>query len=75
MITGKHIKAARAVLGIGVRDLATMSGVAMATVVHFETGGQSYSSTVAKLQRALEKQGIEFLNSGRPGIRWKPDNL
>lgn len=70
MITGKHIKAARAVLGIGVRDLAAMAGVSMSTVAAFEGGRQAYSSTLTKLQRTLEAEGIEFLDSP-PGIRWR----
>ena len=28
------------------------------------------STNLEKVQRALEGEGIEFLNSGRPGVRW-----
>lgn len=70
MITGKHIKAARAVLGIGSQELADMAGVSINTVLHFERGGTAYGTTIGKMQVALEERGIEFLGTGKPGIRW-----
>ncbi len=72
MITGKHIKAARAVLGLGVRELADMADVSFNTVSRFERGAADTTvSTATRMQRALEAEGIEFLNTGSPGIRWK----
>ena len=71
MITGRHIKTARAALGLGVRELAAMAGVSLNTVSHFERGGMAMSGTVTKLTAVLEAEGIEFLNTGSPGIRWR----
>ena len=70
MLTGRHIKAARVVLGWGVRELAGKAGIGAKTVTRFENGGDIRKSTLDKLQLTLEAEGIEFLDSGRPGIRW-----
>lgn len=71
MVTGKHIKAARAVLGVGARELGKMAGVSVNTISHFERGGEAMTGTITKLQAALEAEGIEFLGTGSPGIRWR----
>ena len=70
MITSTHIRAARAALGWGVRDLAAKAGTGIKSVSRFENGGDVRKSTVDKWQLALEAKGITFENSGRPGIRW-----
>jgi hypothetical protein len=31
----------------------------------------SLAKTIAKVQHALEAQGVEFLNHGRPGVQMK----
>ena len=70
MITRKQIRAARAVVGWGVRQLGEQAGVSFATISRFENGANTFSATLDKVQRALEGEGVEFLNSTRPGIRW-----
>ncbi len=72
MITGNHIRAARSVLGLRLHDLADKAGVSFNTISRFERGAaDTMVSTADKIQRALEAEGIEFLNTGSPGIRWK----
>jgi predicted transcriptional regulator len=72
MITGKHVQAARAVLGLGVRDLAALADVSFTAINRFERGvARTTARTADKLQRAREAEGIEFLDGDRPGIRWK----
>lgn len=69
-ITGKHVAAARALLGITQRQLAEAVGVAKDTIVRFETEhGVPRALTVKALQDELERRGIEFQNSGDPGVR------
>jgi DNA-binding XRE family transcriptional regulator len=69
-ITGKHIAAARALLGITQQQLADAVGVAKHTVVRFETEqNEPRPLTVKALQDELERRGIEFQNSGDPGVR------
>ena len=70
MITATHIRAARAAVRWGVRELASNAGTGVKAVTRFENGGDVRKSTVDKWQLALEAEGITFENSGRPGIRW-----
>ncbi len=70
MITRKQVKAARATLGWGVRDLGERAGISFNTITRFENGADMLSANLEKVQRALEGEGIEFLNTGHPGIRW-----
>ena len=66
-------KMARTALQIGVRELAKLAGVSTMTVSRFETGKDSYSSSVKKIKDALVSQGIIFIpqNGGGPGVRLK----
>ncbi len=70
MITRKQVRAARAVLRWGVRDLGDRAGISFNTITRFENGGDMLSANLDKVQRTLEGAGIEFLNTGRPGIQW-----
>ena len=60
---------ARAALGWGVRELATVAKVSIDTVVRFERGDELKERTIDALQRALETAGVEFTNGDRPGVR------
>ena len=63
---------ARAALGWGVRELAKRAGVAANTVSRFENGSSAMVDTLARMQDALERAGIEFIAAddlGGPGIR------
>lgn len=69
-ITGKHITAARGLLGITQADLAEISSVAEVTIRRFEADQvQPRAATIESLRRALEDRGIEFYNGGDPGVR------
>jgi predicted transcriptional regulator len=53
-------------------ELAKRAKVAIGTIrrmesFHGEIG--SRTSTLSQVQKALERAGIEFLNSGQPGVR------
>ena len=72
-ITGRHIAAARALLGLTQTELAEVSSVNSATILRFENGqNEPRPATVAMLQRALEDRGIEFSNGGEPGVKLRP---
>jgi transcriptional regulator with XRE-family HTH domain len=78
-ITPIHCKMARAALGWGVRDLAKRAKIGQATVVRFENGeGRTNAATIAVIQAAFERAGIEFSNGDEPGVklkrRHKPDS-
>ncbi|WP_269221077.1 helix-turn-helix domain-containing protein [Brevundimonas vesicularis] len=66
---------ARAGLGISVRVLAERSKVADSTIHRFEAGrGGMQTSTLERLQSALEADGAIFISAdatGGPGVRLK----
>ncbi len=62
---------ARAALGLGVRDLATLADMSPNTVARFERGEKLQQRTITDIRRALEDAGITFIdsNGGGPGVR------
>jgi len=69
----EQMRMARAALGLGVRELAEMAGVSFTTVNRFETGKSGLQlSTAEAIRKALEAQGVQFLESGQvatgPGV-------
>jgi transcriptional regulator with XRE-family HTH domain len=63
---------ARAALNWSLRDLGEAAGVHRNTISNFEIGKYAGEpETLKKLQKALEKAGIEFTNGDRPGVRMK----
>lgn len=69
---------ARAALAWSTQDLAREAEVGANTVNRFESGQDARISSVEKMQRALEKAGVEFIaeNGGGAGVRMrnrKPD--
>ena len=74
MIMANQIKAARALLGLSQGELAEIAGLGIATIKRIETASalRGAATTIWKIQRALEKGGIEFIQAegGRgPGVR------
>jgi predicted transcriptional regulator len=72
----RQIKAARALLAWSQEQLASAAEVSIPTIKRLEAqdgplGGRS--ETGAKIKRALEKAGVEFLdeNGGGPGVRMR----
>jgi predicted transcriptional regulator len=72
-MTPAQLRMARNALQLGVRDLAELAGVSFTTINRFETGksGLQLSSAEA-IRKALEAQGVQFLESGQvatgPGV-------
>lgn len=62
-------KMARAATGLGVRELAAISGVAQATISRLERGEDLRPATIAAIRAALESAGVAFIRS--VGVRWK----
>jgi len=72
LITGRQLKAARAMLGIEQAELAKRARVARGTVRRMESfEGEigSRTSTLSQVQAVLERAGIEFLGGDQPGVR------
>ena len=69
---GRQLRAARALLGWDQPRLSKAAKVAIGTVRRmesFEGAIQSHTGTLLRVQTALEKGGIEFLDDERPGVR------
>lgn len=73
-ITPEQIRAARVVVGLGVRELAEQAGMTPFTVTRFETGkGRMHPNNLAKVRTVLEQAGVTFLpdDGSGYGIRWR----
>jgi transcriptional regulator with XRE-family HTH domain len=65
-------RAARALVGWSQEELARRSGLSSQTVIDFELQRRVVApESIAKMQRALEKAGVELTNGKRPGVRLK----
>ncbi len=75
MLTSQQIRAARGLLRWSARELAERAGVHLATVQRMERSEDTIrgtATTVAKVERALEAEGIDFLSdNGGAGVRLK----
>ena len=74
MISGRQIRAARALLGISAKDLANLSGLGWATIQRYEAKDElaaGQTEKVGALKSALEAQGVEFIGDPitSPGVR------
>lgn len=67
MITGRQIRAARALLGIDQKTLAEMAGLSIPTVQRMEANDGTVGGTVESMTRvigAIETAGVEMINEG-----------
>ena len=76
MITSGQIKAARALVGLTVAELAKSAGIGFTTMVRLEASDGVPSGTVRTLdavKKTLEEAGIEFIGTPEEGagVRWK----
>jgi len=74
MIDSAQIRGARALLDISQADLAEIANLHVATIRRLEAaaGVRGAAETLVKIQKALEKAGIEFIpaEGGKgPGVR------
>ena len=73
-ISGKHVEAARVLLGLTQRELAAIVGVEMKTISLFESNvTEPHRSNLLKIQTELERRGIEFSNGNGLGVRLNYD--
>jgi ribosome-binding protein aMBF1 (putative translation factor) len=75
MILGTQVRAARALLGWTVRDLAPKAVTSVSAVNSLEGGAGPPAVNAKKLaaiQSVLEAAGIEFLDHDAPGVRLHP---
>lgn len=73
MLTGLHIKAARAVLGWSVKELAERSGVKYGTIRSIEDQPgvpNTNAQFLAAIRTELESHGIEFDRAMANSVSW-----
>ena len=73
-LLGRQVAAGRVLAGLSQSVLAARAKISVPTLRRMEaaegaTGG--YINNVNAVRRALEAEGIEFLNGGKPGVRLK----
>jgi transcriptional regulator with XRE-family HTH domain len=75
VVTVEQIRAARGLLGWSQSELARHAGLSLPTVKRLEsgTGARVSSDARARIRRALESGGAEFIreNGGGPGVRFR----
>ncbi len=67
MISGRQMKAARALLDMDQRTLAQLSGVSIATIRRMEASPGTVRSnvdTLVKIVETLEEEGVLLIGSG-----------
>lgn len=73
-VNGRHIRAARALIGWTQEELSAKAKVALGTVKRMEAFDGpvgARTDTLRKIMAVLEKAGVEFLNDDRPGVRMR----
>lgn len=76
MITSGQIKAARALLGLTVVELAKTAGIGFTTMVRLESSDgipAGNVKTLTAVKSAIENAGIEFIGTPESGagVRWR----
>ena len=70
MVSADQIRAARALLRLSQAEVADRSGVSVASLRRFESGGEAVSNHAgAAIQHALEMAGAQFIPNG---VRRRP---
>lgn len=81
MITAAQLRAARALLGVDQRELASLSSLSVPTIQRMEASGGLIRGNVDSLMKligALNSAGVELINEGAAspvggrGVRLKP---
>ena len=74
MITGRQIRAARALLDISQDDLARAAGLTKQGISKIEDGSvQPREGTIADIAKVFDERGIEFTDNS--GVRLKPQGV
>lgn len=72
ILSGKHLRGARGLLGWTQTELSRRAKVGIETVrrmERYEGPISARTETLLAVANALERAGIEFMNDDRPGVR------
>lgn len=67
MVSPDQCRAARALLGWSVAELAAASSLGTATIKRFEAGQVVNAASVTAVERAIAGAGLILLDAGEPG--------
>lgn len=74
MISGRQIRAARALLSWDAKELASKTGLSVDTIFKIETGAvQARGNSLEKIEYALQSAGIEFTE--QEGVRIRREEI
>lgn len=74
MITGRQIRAARALLGWDAADLAEKAHISRETISNIENGAtKAREHTLREIERVFNNSGLEFIDN--QGVRFKPQGV
>ncbi len=65
-MNGDQLRMARALLRLGIRELAQLSGADKNSIVRCESGRKIHASTEQKLKTTLEGRGVIFIEPMKP---------
>ena len=74
VITGRHIRAARSLLGWSQSELSKKAKVALRTILRmegFDGAVSARTETLSRVVMTLEKAGVEFVDNGKLGVLLK----
>jgi transcriptional regulator with XRE-family HTH domain len=72
MISGRLIRAGRALAGLTGDELAKLAGISATALNNVETGpSDPKASTLAAIVRALGEAGVAVTNGDEPGVKLK----
>jgi len=66
-MNAEQARMARALIKLGVRDVASKAGVTPNTISRIENGSDAKASTLAALREVYERLGVQFLDAGQAG--------
>ena len=75
-MTAEQLRMARALLRIGVRELARLANVDKNTISALENGAKGHAATIARLKEALQERGVllipalEGIHGAAVSMRW-----
>ena len=66
-MNAEQARMARALVQLGVRDIAALAGITPNTVSRIENGSDAKRSTIEAIKAVYEAKGVRFLAAGEAG--------
>lgn len=63
-MNAEQARSARALLKLGVREVAAAAGITPNTISRIENGGDAKQSTIEAIRKVYIERGVKFIGSG-----------